>query len=433
MHLDFRSTLIMSNLINVAMIAYLLPVWAHNRSHYQGIQLFIWGMVSIVAGHTLMSLQRIVPPLFATVLSNLLVSAGYFIIYISLRMFFGLRIRRIPLLFLGACLFSVIVEQFVFGIVVPKLEVRVIFMSLVNAFATGLSLHQLLTVRRETSLPGVLLILSFAATVLIYMIRIPITLAFPMTDSLMSAARIHAYVVLSVTLACTAWPIGFTLLIAHRLQQKERALRMEKELLMRELSHRTKNNIQVISGFLALQQKRSDSPTVKEAVGSAISRIDAIGLVHKRLDQSESLTNVSLKEYINELCQLIHRNRKSNDGNIRIATEIDDIHVLMDVAIPVGLIVNELVFNSFKHAFPDGKGNILVRITEKAGNLISMLVKDDGIGFPKGWDFTRAETLGLQIVMAIAEIQLSGSARFESDFGLACSIEFENSIYTKRI
>jgi two-component sensor histidine kinase/ABC-type amino acid transport substrate-binding protein len=209
----------------------------------------------------------------------------------------------------------------------------------------------------------------------------------------------------------------------------------EKETLLRELYHRTKNTLQVIKGMVVLQSADyPDNDGVQQLVKTTEDRIQAISLVHQILYRSKDLSRISIKDYIQELTAHIMSSYVYFDNRIKILTDIEEHFLLLDTAIPFGLILNELVTNSLKHAFPDNRDGIIsISLKGIKNDGIVFTYSDNGIGVPEGFDFRAQSTLGLRLIYSIGEMQLLGHVTFSSDHGVSCMIEMTTGLYRERI
>lgn len=201
----------------------------------------------------------------------------------------------------------------------------------------------------------------------------------------------------------------------------ERSL-AEKEILLREIHHRVKNNLQIISSMLNLQADRSADPEAREVFHESEIRIRAMALVHEQLYRSGDLAHVDLAGYLDTLAQQVIR--YFGRGNCRVEVRVDDAvrDVSVDQAIPLGLIVNELVANSVQHGLAESRsGTIHVRLTGDA-DASELSVADDGVGFPPGFNVEASDGLGLSLVQALTG-QLGGELRLPSDGGARCVVK----------
>ncbi len=212
----------------------------------------------------------------------------------------------------------------------------------------------------------------------------------------------------------------------------------EKEVLLREIHHRVKNNLQVISSLLNLQSNYSQDEKVFEALNESKNRVRSMAFAHELLCQSEDLAQVDFDGYIRSLTGYLFQSYIDNLGAITLNINVDDdISLDLDAAIPCGLIINELVSNSIKHAFPEGARNhpenrgkeseIRVELThtpieDNDGN-VTLIVSDNGVGFPKDLDFRNTESLGLQLVASLTD-QLHGTIELDRSCGTAFHITF---------
>jgi two-component sensor histidine kinase len=207
----------------------------------------------------------------------------------------------------------------------------------------------------------------------------------------------------------------------------------EKILLVQELHHRVKNNMSVISSLLGLQSMYVKDEDDRILFKESQSRIRSMSLVHSRLYESRDLTNVEFKGYVESLLnQLIHIYAVNRD-QIRITTKLKKVSLSIDYAIPCGVILNELISNAFKHAFPSGRtGEINIELTSCAEDKVMLIVSDNGIGMLGGIDVHNPKTFGLCIVNVLAD-QLEGKLEVSSKGGTSFGIVFPTSQYAKRI
>jgi PAS domain S-box-containing protein len=208
----------------------------------------------------------------------------------------------------------------------------------------------------------------------------------------------------------------------------------EKETLLQEIYHRTKNNMQVIASLLNLQASSSDSPEVVGIIEDSTNRIRTMALAHEKLYRGGNLSRINMKEYITELARLMLSGSESVSDRVNLRFDLQEIEMLIDLAVPCGLIINELLTNSLKHAFPQGrKGWIRLGLKSIGKNALELEVQDNGIGLPADFDVSDAPTLGIQLVRRIALHQLHGDISARVDNGLCWCIRFRNDLYTERV
>lgn len=202
----------------------------------------------------------------------------------------------------------------------------------------------------------------------------------------------------------------------------------EKEALLRELYHRTKNNMQIINSLLNLEAGFFKDPGLKSIFQDMENRIHSMALVHQKLYQSKDLSRVYLKEYIDELVNRLKSVYVLVEGSINIVLDIENLPLQIDSAIPFGLILNELVSNSYKHGFLENtKGEIIISLHKYPEGSIKLIVCDNGIGVREGFDFRENSRMGLRSVFWIGEQQLRGEVIFEqanSGGGVKCTVSF---------
>jgi len=227
--------------------------------------------------------------------------------------------------------------------------------------------------------------------------------------------------------------------IAHDITARKQTMEtlkktiLEKDTLLKELYHRTKNNMQIISSMLTLQSMTSTSQEVHQVVHETQDRIQAIALVHQMLYKSGNLSEVDLRLYVSELVSLIAQSNHHVTYNVTINQEIDPIALLIDISIPCGLVLNEMLTNSFKYAFPDNrKGSITIKI-KKNEERICFEYSDDGVGLPANFDISTSRSIGMQTIYTIAAHQLKAELSLVNGPGLKYLIEFNGNIYKARV
>ena len=201
----------------------------------------------------------------------------------------------------------------------------------------------------------------------------------------------------------------------------------EKDLLLREIHHRVKNNLQIIASLLNLQARYIADPKVLESIKESQSRVRAMALVHERIYRSHNISEINLKEYLNYLTKQIFSFYNIPQYQIGIAISMDDIMSNIDTVIPIGLIMNELVSNSLKHAFPEGrKGTVSIECTPQGADMLRFVYHDNGIGMPAGFDWKNAESLGLRLVNSLVD-QLNGTIVLGTGEGTTFIIEIQKN------
>jgi PAS domain S-box-containing protein len=217
--------------------------------------------------------------------------------------------------------------------------------------------------------------------------------------------------------------------LAERVRAEEqlRASLREKEVLLKEIHHRVKNNLQLITSLLDLQSDYAQDERILEVFRDSQNRIKLMSSIHERLYQSKDLARIDFGEYVRNLVVHLFRSYGIIGDVIAIKIEVEGIFLGVDTAIPCGLIIHELVSNSLKHAFPGGReGEICIVLrpgddlpvapgdsAAQAGDMLALIVSDNGIGFPEDFDFRNTSSLGLQLVSMLTR-QLKGAIEFSS-------------------
>lgn len=211
-------------------------------------------------------------------------------------------------------------------------------------------------------------------------------------------------------------------------KQHERELEesiKEKEVLLKEVHHRVKNNMQVISSILNLQSSYIDDETALSILRESQDRIKSMSFVHESLYQSKTLSEVNFSEYIKNIASNLFHSYGRPEGGIALQFELEELFLNLDTSIPCGLIINEVVSNSLKYAFEGKeKGIIKIEFSKLSDGKLKLIIGDDGIGLPSNFDIENAETLGLQLVTTLVT-QVSGELEIKTNKGTQFSIVFK--------
>lgn len=204
----------------------------------------------------------------------------------------------------------------------------------------------------------------------------------------------------------------------------------EKELLLREIHHRVKNSLQIISSLLSLQASDMDDPDIIERYRESENRIHTIALIHESLYQSTDISHVNFNNYVDVLIDdMMHSYEASS--NITTTLKLGDYNLNIETAVPVGLIINELVSNALKHAFTGDEKSEIKILLDKKGDVYCLTIEDSGVGLPKDIDIENPDTLGFQLVNALVN-QLEGKINVEVDDGTQFKINFKELEYSER-
>lgn len=288
------------------------------------------------------------------------------------------------------------------------------------------------------------------------------------TDSFVSAVKIPVQVFRSLCALAAAWSISGILTIfnsemrdklrkrSEKLQSINEELQLEiaerklaqeqlksslkeKEVLLKEIYHRTKNNMQVITSLLNLQSNQIDDPRYVALFNESRNRISSMALVHEKLYRSKNLSSIDFKDYITSLANGLLTFYGTKSGNISLAINAGGIILGIDTAIPCGLIINELLSNSLKYAFPEGRsGRIFIDLKkttagDKVDSEYELTVSDDGIGLSEDIDIRDTKSLGLQLVTNLTMHQLRGNVELQRSGGTAFFIRFKELKYHERL
>ncbi len=213
--------------------------------------------------------------------------------------------------------------------------------------------------------------------------------------------------------------------------QQEARLR-EKEVLLKEIHHRVKNNMQILSSLLRMQAREVEGERIKVFLKESESRIRSMGLIHEKLYQSQNISEIDFHGYVETLAGQLVRMHRSEGSNVSLEVDAPEILLGLDTAMPCGLIVNELVSNALKYAFPDHRdGKISIKVRPVSDGRYSLIVADDGIGL-QGKKPEREGSLGSKLVDMLVD-QLDGEIDYRNGVGTSVHIEFYESEYEERV
>ena len=201
----------------------------------------------------------------------------------------------------------------------------------------------------------------------------------------------------------------------------------EKEVLLQEIHHRVKNNLQIICSLISLQSKRINDDMILGALQDTETRIRSMALIHEQLYRSDDFSRIDVAKYIERLIDTLTPLHVKRTGSIEITTKLDQVRLSVGTALPCSLLVNELVTNCLKHAFPDERnGCICIEFHKLPSNRYQVIVSDNGIGMPEDMDVHTNKSLGLQLVTNLVELQLRGSIGISVNNGTTVAIEFKD-------
>jgi two-component sensor histidine kinase len=198
----------------------------------------------------------------------------------------------------------------------------------------------------------------------------------------------------------------------------------EKELLLKEIHHRVKNNMQVISSIFSLQSQYVQDPQVLAILTESRNRISSMALIHEKLYQCNNFVKINFAEYIQSLTRNLFASYDADSSLIQLTLDIADVALSIDSAIPCGLLTNELISNCLKHAFPEGKaGKIAIALATHSDTHLTLMVRDSGIGLPSDFSLEKNTSLGLRLVKVLTR-QLSGQLEMYNDGGTIARMTF---------
>jgi PAS domain S-box-containing protein len=208
-----------------------------------------------------------------------------------------------------------------------------------------------------------------------------------------------------------------------RAEEKIKSSLLEKETMLKEIHHRVKNNLTVISSLLDLQSSYLQDEKAKEMLRNSMERVSTMAKIHTMLYQSADMSRIDFGGFIRDLVSRLQQSYGIAESPVDFHVDVDDISLTIETSIPCGLILNELVTNALKHAFPEGRGGAINIIMKAEGDQFILTVRDNGIGFPGSVDFHNPRSLGLELVSLLVR-QVNGTIDLEVEGGTKFTIAF---------
>lgn len=216
--------------------------------------------------------------------------------------------------------------------------------------------------------------------------------------------------------------------LRKKMEEQIKAALEEKGLLLREIHHRVKNNLQIIISLFNLQTSYIDDDKAYQALKEGQDRIKSMALIHERFYQSDGISQIDFDDYSRKLIEHLYSSFKINPNSIVVDIKIENVKLDIDTAVPCGLIINEIVSNAFKHAFKEGeKGEVQVRLQNTTEGEYYLEIKDNGLGMPADFNLETADSLGFQLIQALSD-QLDGKLELVTspNKGLTYKLNFKN-------
>jgi len=222
----------------------------------------------------------------------------------------------------------------------------------------------------------------------------------------------------------SSWAVGIDISDRKKTEEKLKSSLAEKEVLLKEIHHRVKNNLQVINSLLSMQARRIDDEQSIAIFNECKNRITSISLIHEKLYESKDLANINFGEYTRTLTQQLFKSYSSMLPRVRLNVKVENIPLQVNKAIPCALIMNELLMNAMKFGFPRGqKGEITVEFKSSGREEVRLVVSDNGVGLPEDFNIETPGTLGMQIINALVR-QIHGAIEIDRGSGTAFAVVF---------
>ncbi len=423
--LDIRTLFLAATVINLLLTFFILSIWIVHRRRFRGILFWALGNLSFALGSGLIGLRGFLPDVLSVVIANTSIILSIALIYSGIIRFKERPVRIVKYVPYAAALATFVIFLY-FTYVINDLKVRIIVVSLAGIVNLGICVWELLKGDMRTP-PPVLIIAGSMISLMIFMaIRIAFIHAMPDVSDLMRSGAVTIIITFLLIVSITGWSVGFLLMISWELQEQERQLTADREVLIREVHHRVKNNLAIVQGLLSLQLESDLQKGAREVLSISRDRIQSISMVHEMLYSGDTISEIMLDEYLSLLANRIISTIQPS--GVKLKEHLQPVSIDMIRVVPCGLFVNELISNSCKYAFP-GEREGVIKLTldvhegEVNGRSIFLEVADNGIGLPGEYSPGAGETLGLKIVSAMAK-QLRGKLDIRKDSGTAIGVTF---------
>ena len=424
---------------NLVFISVLLGVlWRQNRRYFKGLHLWFFALVMVAAGFVLTTMRNILPDAISVVVADSLTMGSFTVILRGLEIFTAYKkANKFSAIILAVTVFLFIVYTYIR----PDISMRVMIMSAAIPVTTTYT-GTMLLFRIDEKLRPVAKWVGIIFYVLsgLFILRTLSVFFHPYSgeQDLFTGPLSDGIFILLLTLLTIGYTYALTMMVSKRYsmelheknglliesQKRLSSSLHEKEALLRELYHRTKNNMQVIIALLDAQSRNSGDAKFKTLVDEAKNRIQSMSMVHQKLYDAKDLSKLNLKEYITEFSQILMADLCDYSSAINIEYDLDEVEITIDLAIPCALVLNEILSNAFRHAFP-GQTNGSVGISLRKEKNIVIKVTDNGNGLPKDLNLNQSTSLGVLNARIITENQLGGTIMFEKvNPGVCCTVIF---------
>ena len=418
MRLDVSTLVLVHGIISVILIV-ALGIQYHITRRYAGMRLWLWGCISLFAGFVCVP-ARLIPGFgeISVICNNLFFVVGWLLIAAGYVQFFG---KRVPLRLMTAGTIVYMILIMYWTLVSDNLVVRVVLFSLSWAgimLGTAVFLlkdgdERLRFMRRVTG--GILLVEgSFFAVRAVLAPFLTRADRFFTTDPLQLAMFFVLVLATNLMVICIIIMVNQRLQVeAHEARDSFAEVARQRELLMRELQHRVKNNLNMISMFLSIEKGRRQSDELRDVLANAIGRIRVISSIYERLYLSSDLTHIDIAAWVSDIAQYV---RSISRSGLSIQIEAESIHLDSTLAVPLGLILTELLINASKYAYAaGGSGEVRVACLREMGNIV-LRVQDQGVGLDDGFDPEQASGLGMRLVTSLSR-QIGGQFTIDGSMG----------------
>ena len=439
MRIDIQSSILINFILTILMTVYLLLFWVNNRHQNKGIGLFLIGNSLVSCFTLLLWFQGNLPDVFSIIAANSVVIIGQILIYKSFYIFSGREMEKITLILSVIIPVLIIAEQTIFSRFIPNTKVRIISMTIAGLYCNLVMINVLLKSRKAFGITGTILIISVCILTLNSVARIVMSFYLPMIKTFINAPAVQSTFVIVRSIIMAFWPFGFAMLVLDKGKREAENSTQQKTILLRELSHRTKNNMSIIISLIDMQiiklpENLGDGkPYILHLLNTTKSRIYSLSLVNKLLINSDDLSRINVKAYLNELIGKVRKSIASGKNKIDIQADFSDIILSLETAGYIGLIVNEMLSNSIRYAFPgEREGLISISINLHEDGTLVFSYADNGTGIPS--EYLKSENCtGLSMIRLLSEKQLEGNMKISSVNGFQYSLRFMDNLYKARV
>lgn len=438
--MDLKSIILFQILNGLVFTIGITLLWLYGRKQFNGVDKWMIAYIIRYAGTILVILRNVAPSFVSIVISNMLLALGLYILLIGLEEFLRLKSRHIHNVIL-LFLFSMVHIYFTYqkpNLLIRRMNIHLFYSAIFFQIAF------LMLWRAGKKVKGNKIVgWTSAVFVLLHITGIVNDFIIPPGENIFNFHPIHTAQILLMLLTSSFFSLGLFLMVVgqqtkvleddiERIKKSEKIIQdslKEKEILLKEIHHRVKNNLQMVSSILGIKSLELKEAEGKNIMNDCQSRVHSMAVIHEILYSSQNISFVEMNSYINMLIKAISNAYKKEAQNTIIDISVGDLSLTPKIAAILGLIITELLTNSFKYAFPGNKeGKIDIQLLSEDNRNYTLIIEDNGIGFDKDPAVHEKNSFGINLITDLAENKLNGNIKRFSNSGTKVIISFLISV-----